>query len=433
MAGEQVEPYEETLEIHVRSAYEPAARTQMLKVMLTVQASTERAVWGRVEGGMLCTQIAPTTLRVSAFEQHTTPFTACDSDNLPVNHQLPSPIDARRFSARMDAANGGNEVMSTEYQGQGIYNLPFTVPAHGAFAFQLQLSGLDVGWLDGDAMCAADRVPLPGGRCGCRAGFFQPSEAEPCEPCTTVRTSSFEGAIGAAECDDACSHGYFWPSLSSNPWDEPLSKLECTLCTVVLGTSCRLNATLATLNLTESYWRHSNATNQTWACIVSGGWSPCRGGVDAGHEGDGYCAPGYRGPRCEMCMSAGSSDGPALTARYFDKQDAKCHDCRGATTQAFIVLCVVLAVLLALVGGGVVLLRHEQSRRARHAVTKKLRTLLKLWRLAGMRCKVKILVGLYQCVSAIPSVYDVTTPPGLKEYARCAAWHVRCDVLLPSI
>eukprot|EP00966_Prymnesium_polylepis_P229102 5301713-Prymnesium_polylepis.4 len=47
----------------------------------------------------------------------------------------------------------------------------------------------------------------------------------------------------------------------------------------------------------------------------------------------------------------------------------------------------------------------------------KIRTVIKIYRRAGMRYKVKVLVGLYQCISAVPSVFDVTIPPGLETYA----------------
>jgi hypothetical protein len=35
-------------------------------------------------------------------------------------------------------------------------------------------------------------------------------------------------------------------------------------------------------------------------------------------------------------------------------------------------------------------------------------------------CKLKAVIGLYQCVAAIPSVYDVTAPQGLEDYTRWA-------------
>ena len=35
-----------------------------------------------------------------------------------------------------------------------------------------------------------------------------------------------------------------------------------------------------------------------------------------------------------------------------------------------------------------------------------------------MRFKVKATVGLYQCVAAVPAVFDVGAPPGMEEYTR---------------
>ena len=35
-----------------------------------------------------------------------------------------------------------------------------------------------------------------------------------------------------------------------------------------------------------------------------------------------------------------------------------------------------------------------------------------------MRYKLKAFVGLYQCVAAVPSVFDLNTPPGLEDYTR---------------
>jgi hypothetical protein len=35
-----------------------------------------------------------------------------------------------------------------------------------------------------------------------------------------------------------------------------------------------------------------------------------------------------------------------------------------------------------------------------------------------MRYKIKALLGFYQCVAAVPSVYNVQPPLGLEEYTR---------------
>ena len=56
---------------------------------------------------------------------------------------------------------------------------------------------------------------------------------------------------------------------------------------------------------------------------------------------------------------------------------------------------------------------------------------------AGLRYKVKAAVGLYQCIGAVPSVFNVGIPRGMKEYAR---WmylmefpaDLGIDVIIPS-
>ena len=45
-------------------------------------------------------------------------------------------------------------------------------------------------------------------------------------------------------------------------------------------------------------------------------------------------------------------------------------------------------------------------------------SLRKLWYRAGMRSKLKAFCGLFQCLAAVPSVYNVSTPPGAEEYTK---------------
>jgi hypothetical protein len=294
---ERAASYEETLLIDVRSEYTPVAKTQLLEVALTVQASTSFAVWGRILPGMRCKLAFQGVLdgRTTTGEVRRVAFTACDCDNLPVDHQLPTPGDTRRFSVWLNTSTITRDSVAFEYLGGGTYDAILEMQTHGALVTSLELEGDTLGQLNGIAECPIDRVPLAEGRCGCRAGFFQPTMAEPCELCTTVRTSSFEGAIGAARCNDVCNPGFFWPSPDTNPWDT--SSAECTLCTAVRGSTCQSNATILSLNLTTGWWRHSNVTNQTWRCRFNGAWSPCGGGISSGSSGDGYCKPGYHGPR----------------------------------------------------------------------------------------------------------------------------------------
>ena len=160
--------------------------------------------------------------------------------------------------------------------------------------------------------------------------------------------------------------------------------------------------------LNKRYWRHSTATLKVYRCKVSEDWSPCSGGGDAGVDGDGYCAPGSRGPRCELCNSTADYD------RYFEKLEARCHDCGDIGAQTAIAFCTLIVVLFAAVG----LAAATRQSKGCLAPLKAMRWVHRIWSDAGLRFKVKALISLYQCVAAVPGVFDVVVPPGLEDYAR---------------
>ena len=133
-------------------------------------------------------------------------------------------------------------------------------------------------------------------------GYHQPSEAQAsCTPCAEGESQREEGSAACESCPvgrssvsgsatcTICDSGYYRQHA-----DSPSS--ECTPCSAIDGVSCRSNTTTETLSLTFGYWRHSTATLETWPCKSSGGRSPCVGGIDAGSNGNGYCAAGFRGP-----------------------------------------------------------------------------------------------------------------------------------------
>eukprot|EP00966_Prymnesium_polylepis_P331731 7387302-Prymnesium_polylepis.1 len=352
---EQAAPYEETLLITVRSAIEAVEHTQPLQVSLTVQARTHIAVWGRILNGS-CEQSSSSVLSiVEVGVLHRVAFTACDVDSLPVDHQLPSQTDSRSFLAILHAALGADRSVRIEYAGAGVYDAIVSLASHGPFDLSLELDQDTVLELSGRAVCPINRVALLSGRCGCKAGSSQLSELEPCEPCKHS-TSSADGATGREGCN-VCEHGFFRPHATS-----PAS--ECVACIEKQGITCSFNSTIETVNLTQQYWResaadskvlseclahhldtcfvclagHSTSTMEIWRCKRSGSWSPCEGGSDAGGDGTGYCAAGYRGPRCELCDSA---------TRYFDKLDVRCRDCGNIAVKAIAVLCSLAFLILA--------------------------------------------------------------------------------------
>ena len=209
-------------------------------------------------------------------------------------------------------------------------------------------------------------------------------------------------SAASAECL-YCAEGYYRQHTNSPAAD-------CRPCSAVRGVSCGIDTTLATLQLAYAHWRHANATTQTWHCKVEGSWSPCQGGAFSGAEGDGYCAEGYRGPRCELCEGLAYS-------RYFDQLDARCRDCGDLTVRTAPALAVAIILIATYF-----FINTEAHRSTGSTVSAKLfRAVLgaqAIWRGAGMRYKAKVLVGLYQCLSAVPSAFNVLPPQGLEEYSR---------------
>ena len=245
---------------------------------------------------------------------------------------------------------------------------------------------------------AATLHPVP-----CPAGQYMPeSGAAACQRCEAGQDS----LPGAKACT-ICAEHYYRPNARS-------SVADCTTCNQSRGFSCGLNATVQTIVLNRGYWRHSHMASTTWRCRRKNDWSPCIGGLDAGHDGDGYCNSsadgGYRGPQCEVCVT---SD------HFFDKIEARCRACGSVATRTAIAFAVLIFLLVALfvLGWAVGVHNKPQSRCGR--LLKRVRSMKELWDSTGMRYKEKALVGLFQCVAAIPSVFGVSAPAGMvEEYDR---------------
>jgi hypothetical protein len=125
--------------------------------------------------------------------------------------------------------------------------------------------------------------------------------------------------------------------------------------------------------------------------------------------------PGYEGPRCELCT------GPKRS-RFFNKLSARCQECKGTANRSVLVLCSVVLLLVLSVLFFLISSRERASKLSKKTLKKLIRWYSKgrkLYQKAGMRCKVKALVGVYQCVAAVPSVYGVTAPDDLDGFV---AW-----------
>ena len=239
----------------------------------------------------------------------------------------------------------------------------------------------------------------------CAAGTYSTSTSlasgTECAPCPV----GFVCELGTSVPQPMCGEQQYRPAENS-------SASECKLCDAVPGVICGANPTIATLNLSAGYWRHSEATIETHRCKLDGSWSPCVGGGDAGIEGVGYCAAGYRGPRCELC------DGPAYT-RYFDKLEARCHECGSMTARTVVLVFVmILLTLVAAISGTPALPRRLRDVNACSTLLRSVRYVRTIWQDAGMQYKIKLLVGFSQCLAATPSVFNVQPPLGLEHITR---------------
>ena len=158
--------------------------------------------------------------------------------------------------------------------------------------------------------------------------------ANQCTRCSASKTTIREGATSENEC--VCAAGFYVNQYG-----------RCQACSEDGGLRCgHLNTTLETVEILPGSWRISAGTAKLYACASKGGWTPCQGGADAGDQGDGYCADGYHGPRCELC------DGPPYS-KYFDKVlNARCQDCGDVTAKSAIASCVIMIILILAVLGG---------------------------------------------------------------------------------
>ena len=102
---------------------------------------------------------------------------------------------------------------------------------------------------------------------------------------------------------------------------------------------------------------------------------------------------------------------------YFDEMDARCLSCGNVTMRAAWLSCAFALILLATACSAAPLALMSSSR-ARNKLLNRIKKLRSLWKRAGMRHKLKVTVGLFQCIAAAPSVYNVTAPAGFEGYSR---------------
>jgi len=383
---EQATPYEQRVPISVFSEIAGVSRTMQLEILLSVQAATSFVVWGLVKrtffGPEVCDRTREPSLDCSftVGEQCSVPFTGCDEDSLPVDHQLPRQGDARRFSATLSTSSTFQPV-GLEYTGDGVYFALLSIPRWGAFTLTIELSGQVTERLVESAKCPSTLLPTSDGRCGCRAGDFQPTISEPCVPCTPFGAGSLDGAVGIGSCN-ICRQGFYRTSA-----DEAV--FSCRPCPQ--GAYCPLNATISSITLLDGYWRLSPQSTQFFRC-ANGTETFCVGGAHAG-----VCSEGHRGVRCEVCTKDDS---------YF--LDDRCVDCPRTAVTILWTLALAVGLVLATVPLKGCLHHFECSCRKPYLFDHAM--ISSLVRDVGWGSKVRIAISFYQCIASVGPIFLLSLP-----------------------
>ena len=348
-------------------------------------------------------------------------FVARDVDGVQLNHG-----EVTRFSANL-THEGTGEVVPTHltYWHDGTYNVSATPHLLGSYALGMTLKEAGVSTKVPSTMrvevgCPEPTVPIPGGGgCGCgpgtepngeggcincTAGSYAPSIGSlftqgSCIPCPGAHVTSEPGADSLTGC--RCAASYFNDTSASDG-------ARCVACTDSESCGHPSNAvpgvTLAGLNLSTGRWRLGNLTKDIRPCA-----GPCVGGI-----GPGYCASGYKGPLCSVC---------ANTWHYF--KGGRCHVCRQHGVAANVLplcgllvgLCVA-ALLARCVRRRQILPRHGTGSTVSVWPEERWQRTVDLASRLGVLPKLKLLLGYYQVVVAIPLCYDAHLPPEYLDAMR---------------
>lgn len=199
--AERAAPYVETVPIFVWTGQPHSSRTRVFEVSMAVRTTTHHIVWGSVVGGfcsMTNRSESDSLISATLLVPERASFTACDVDDIPVGHSLPSPTDARLFIATIE----GKE-QSIEYYGGGMYLAKLLINRHGSFYLDIQLGELR--WRHpGRGYCPNGEVQIADGTCGCAAG--EEPVGSRCLPC---KVGTRKAEVGNSPC--AKESGAYWP------------------------------------------------------------------------------------------------------------------------------------------------------------------------------------------------------------------------------
>eukprot|EP00966_Prymnesium_polylepis_P033100 769801-Prymnesium_polylepis.1 len=234
-------------------------------------------------------------------------------------------------------------------------------------------------------------------------------------------------SLGSAQCTKCLDSFYRVNGSSSGP-----HPFKCEPC-LAGGAICAEGTSLATVELPPGRWRLSGASEEVAKCFISstpdssnttGGataWSPCKGGIEIGFEGEGYCNTGYTGPRVRRQSNSPAANDVRLTttrlhlqcerctniSKYYLSREGRCEDCPAVEGR-------VMLILGPLVGAtGVVVCVAIAAARMTPSTY---RWLARWWEHFRMWLSTVALIPKLKTIGHLPAVYSLELPDSYYEW-----------------
>ena len=252
----------------------------------------------------------------------------------------------------------------------------------------------------------------------CPLGFYCPKGSVTPLPCPAGTVGQSPNLGSQLSCTPCAENTWSTPGSSSCnscqrdhfllPQEMSSASIECAPCSQLGGhATCLANVTLETIDLDERWWRLGPRSKDLHKCAKNDvtGFTPCRGGKEAGVGGSGYCLEGHVGPLCQLCT---------VETNWFNPQSSKCEECPAAGDaigQLVGAVCGMLGLLMVL---GLAL-QYASRRSAIAMMLRKglvlcVRRIHQLATAVSLVPKLKLVLAFYQSAAVLPTVYNVELP-----------------------
>ena len=375
-------PYEALLNLSITSQRD---RTFLVFVKLYVSAPAlgSTSIWGRPTSERVCHVDAqghgdPTETVLGEITN--IPFTACDVDNLAIEHDATGNFEA----LLVDRSSGAFHSLSITFDLPGTYMVAVQAPHLGEFGLQLTFTAAD-GTTEQvgvertvRAVCPSAKEMLPNGlNCGCQRGTVFNEKEFVCERCPRGTSS----AAGGSDCG-VCAEDFYATLL-----DNTTAGLICEPC--LSGATCPWDVSLMGVQTKPNYWRLAPESDDVLECITDfdNQRTPCLGGAAAA------CLSGHSGPKCRVCVEE----------LHYVGDDNICTKCPSGTVPALVGSAVLAIIIILLYLVALLLNRPPKSLKT---ASDRLKALIGAVQSLGP-AKLKAALTFYQIVMSLPVSFDL--------------------------